>query len=117
MDLESLCIEYGKEVFVLHLKIRVLEGDGLLIEQVVDGINRVLKMRKIPMHGYPKAICYTFCERIVADPLKTETAVEIIVVCVNNIVLLVEASKGECDFETITRCVQFSIKEDLAPYN
>lgn len=118
VDLESLCIEYGKEVFVLHLKIRVLEGDGLLIEQVVDGINRALKMRKIPVRGYPKAICYTFCfDRIVADPLEAETEMEIIVVRMNDIVLLVEASRGECDFEALTRCVQLSIKENQASSN
>lgn len=117
VDLESLCIDYGKEVFVLHLKIRVLEGDGLMIEHVVNGINKALWMRKIPMRGYPKATCYTFYEKIVADPLEAETEVEITVVCVNNIVLLVETSKGECDFEILTRCVHLSIKEGRVSSN
>lgn len=111
VDLESLCIEYGKSVYSLQIKVRVLEGDGLLLGFIVDGINRVLEAMKVPVHYYPKAFVYTSVDKsAVADPLKAEVGSEVFVVLAKDVVLLAESSGEECNFDAIAACVRHAIE-------
>lgn len=73
IDLESLCIKFGKEVYHVNIDIRVLSFDGNLYSVLTAGVNEILKKLEITVNFYPQTFMFlSICDNIVSDPSEME---------------------------------------------
>ncbi|EQB60474.1 exosome complex exonuclease rrp45 [Vairimorpha apis BRL 01] len=77
IDLESLCLEFGKRVINLYVELKFLNLDGNMYEPAIDLVNYMLNDLQIEINFFPRCFYFViFNDIIIRDPTEKEDQIK-----------------------------------------
>lgn len=110
INLRDFVGKKGESVEYLMIKVRIMESDGVPLNLIVDGINKLLENNGIFLKNEPKCFIFTCIDNeILLDPLRAEVGSNLLYVVVNGDPIFVETS-GEWEYSQLKKCLEFSVE-------